>query len=227
MTHVADPAAELREIRARLYGKGAADTFLSVADAETVDRLTWGRFWSLVEGYASAIALKTRPDDFILIMSRTRTDAIAFFFAAIRAGRLVSFFPPPNRVQDEAFYRNQQSASIGKIAPDHIVTFDETSAAMVREIGFDHALRVFEPPQPGDWRSATGSCGTKICFQVGGDDARKMADERGRLYGICACIVEEVMSHDCGVSKLRLYDTVRMFPFSCRPDRGPLMEPPP
>jgi hypothetical protein len=27
--------------------------------------------------------------------------------------------------------------------------------------------------------AVTGSCGTKICFQVGGDDARKMADEFG------------------------------------------------
>ncbi len=141
-------------IRRRLFSRPAEAPFLSLSTPNAVERLGWAEFWSRVDGYASAISLATRPDDFILIMCRTRTDAIAFFFAAICTGRLVSFFPPPNRVQDEAFYRSQQSASIARIAPDLIVTFDEASAAMVREIGFHDAWRAFEAPPPGDWRAA-------------------------------------------------------------------------
>ena len=159
---MADEVSDATAIRRRLFAKDADAAFLSISAPDGVERLTWGRFWSLVDGYANAIAGATRPGDFILIMSRTRGDAIAFFFAAIRAGRLVSFFPPPNRVQDEAFYRGQQSASIAKIAPDHIVTFDEASAALVRDIGFSHAWRTFEPPPPGDWRAAIDAFASRL-----------------------------------------------------------------
>jgi fatty-acyl-CoA synthase len=159
---VTDALPGATAIGRRLLAKPAEAPFLSLSAPEGVERVAWGKFWSLVEGYASAISLATRPDAFILIVSRTRVDAIAFFFAAIRAGRLVSFFPPPSRVQDRAFYHSQQSASIAKIAPDLIVTFDEASAAMVREIGFDHVWRAFEAPPTGDGRAAVEAFAARL-----------------------------------------------------------------
>ncbi len=85
---------------------------------------THAEFWSLVGRYAREIG--AHPDDgrLTLVIAPTTIDAIAYFIACICAGRLVSFFPPSNPIQDSAHYFEQQAKAIARIAPGRIVVFD-------------------------------------------------------------------------------------------------------
>ena len=124
--------------------------FISLVGPTGVDRLNWGEFWSLADGYARLIDQDSSAGDLLLIMSRTRIEAIAFFFAAMAAGRIPSFFPPPHRIQNERSYRSQQSASISRVGASSMVTFDQDTADSVATLDIDTPLQRFGRVAPGD-----------------------------------------------------------------------------
>lgn len=92
------------------------------------ERLSRTDFWRLVDAYARRIEADPRVGDFGLIIDRTSAEMMALFIAFICTDRRVSFFPPSSARQDPAYYREQQNAAIGRIAPSSILAFEDGSA---------------------------------------------------------------------------------------------------
>lgn len=122
----------------------------------------WRRvdLWVAVDAAAGLIEAWARPGGLVLVVARSCPEAMALFLGAIAAGRVASFFPPPNPIQDAEHYDRQQSAAITRIDPALIVTLDaETTARLVALTPTlaDRVLRAREISARGDAaRAAAG-----------------------------------------------------------------------
>jgi acyl-CoA synthetase (AMP-forming)/AMP-acid ligase II len=125
---------------ASLKNKSLSEPLFNFAQSK-MERLSWGEFWAAVNGCAEILRKTTKERDLILIMAATHPAAIAYFFAGMCTRRLVSFFPPPHKIQNADFYLREQAQAIQKINPDLILTFDDNTTGVMRGLGFDHLLR--------------------------------------------------------------------------------------
>ena len=130
---------------------------------------TAAQFWRLAGRYAAEIARRPDAGRLTLVMSETAIDAIAFFVGGICAGRLVSFFPPSNPIQDSAHYFEQQAKAIERIAPERIVLFDKAAHDRAAPIAgaSGAALELVAPlsaadDAAGDWRAARAAFDARL-----------------------------------------------------------------
>lgn len=91
----------------------------------SVTRWSQADLWSAVEGYGALIADRTRPGELVMIVSRTKPEAMAAFLGAMAANRVPTFFPPQHPIQDAPYFLHQQRESITKIAPDLVMSLDQ------------------------------------------------------------------------------------------------------
>jgi len=115
---------------------------------------TQERLWAAVDGFRRLIEARTRPGTLVLVVSDTRPVALALFLAGIAAGRLVSFFPPQNPIQDADHFTHQQRAAIGRIDPGLVLVtaagMRDALTAISPELGPRILLCDTEPPS-GAW----------------------------------------------------------------------------
>jgi acyl-CoA synthetase (AMP-forming)/AMP-acid ligase II len=144
-----------------LRGQHAEAPFLAEHTPGGVRRWDWGGFWRLVAGFTARLAT---AQGHVVLVAASGAAPIAAFVAAIAAGRVVSFFPPPHPIQDSDYYRAQQQAALARLAPGAIWAFDAAVAAALREAAPDFAALVTlaEAEEAPGWAAARDAFAARL-----------------------------------------------------------------
>ncbi|MBK1661335.1 AMP-binding protein [Paracraurococcus ruber] len=137
---------------------------LAFADAAGTRRWTQRALWSAAATEAARIAARTAPGDLVLIVSRTRPEAMALFLGAMLAGRPPAFFPPRSPRTDPAYFARQQTEAIRRIAPALVAATEAETRDGLLALSPELAPRLLEdaPAPEADWQAARAQFAARL-----------------------------------------------------------------